>query len=219
MDTASFVFPAVKGVQANRNYYVSMVPLDVMSKVFQFADEELPPELRSQRILNKSRIPEIRDYILCNPENYVFSALTVSVDGEICFEPASDALSQVGTIQIPMTSRFLINDGQHRKAAISEAIKMNPALKHEHISVVFYQDEGLSRSQQMFSDLNRFAIKPTKSINILYNTREESSVIAKKVIDDVKKSVQLYRTDQKLCSRSVQFVQQQMNSFLASFYR
>lgn len=62
---------------------------------------------------------------------------------------------------------------------------MNPALKNEHISVVFYRDEGLLRSQQMFSDLNRYAIKPTKSINILFNSREESSIIAKRVIEEV----------------------------------
>lgn len=35
----------------------------------------------------------------------------------------------------------------------------------------------------MFSDLNRYAIKPTKSINILFNSREESSIIAKAVIE------------------------------------
>lgn len=185
MSSAAFIFPAVKGTQAQREYYISMVPLEVMSKIFQFADEELPPEVRSQRILNKSRIPEIRDYILSNPESYVFSALTVSVDGNMEFQAASDAMSQVGTISISMTSRFLINDGQHRRAAIAEAIKINPALKNEHISVVFYQDEGLLRSQQMFSDLNRYAIKPTKSINILFNSREESSIIAKRIIEEV----------------------------------
>lgn len=80
MDSAAYVFPAVRGTQAQREYYISMVPLDVMSKIFQFADEDLPPEIRAQRILNKSRIPEIRDYILSNPDSYVFSALTVSVD-------------------------------------------------------------------------------------------------------------------------------------------
>lgn len=37
----------------------------------------------------------------------------------------------------------------------------------------------------MFSDLNRYAIKPTKSINILFNSREEASIIAKRVIDEV----------------------------------
>lgn len=185
MSYASFVFPAVKGIQAQREYYVSMVPLEVMAKIFQFADEELPLEVRSQRVLNKSRIPEIRDYILSNPESYVFSALTVSVDGEMEFVAASEEDPQVGTIQITMTSRFLINDGQHRRAAIAEALKWNPALKNEHISVVFYKDEGLQRSQQMFSDLNRYAIKPTKSINILFNSREESSIIAKAVADKV----------------------------------
>ena len=185
MDCASYVFPAVRGTQAQREYYISMVPLDVMSKIFQFADEDLPPEIRAQRILNKSRIPEIRDYILSNPDSYVFSALTVSVDGNMEFMPADETMLQVGTISISMTSRFLINDGQHRRAAIAEAIKMNPSLKNEHISVVFYRDEGLLRSQQMFSDLNRYAIKPTKSINILFNSREETSIIAKRVIDEV----------------------------------
>lgn len=185
MSSATFVFPAVKGIQAQREYYVSMVPLEVIAKIFQFADEELPPEVRSQRILNKSRIPEIRDYILSNPESYVFSALTVSVDGDMIFQAANETTPQIGTINISMTSRFLINDGQHRRAAIAEALKMNPALKNEHISVVFYRDEGLLRSQQMFSDLNRYAIKPTKSINILFNSREESSIIAKRIIEEV----------------------------------
>jgi DNA sulfur modification protein DndB len=185
MNSAAFVFPAVKGTQAQRDYYVSMVPLEVMAKIFQFADEDLPPEVRAQRVLNKARIPEIRDYILSNPETYVFSALTVSVDGDMEFQSASESTPQVGTINIAMTARFLINDGQHRRAAIAEAIKMSPSLKNEHISVVFYRDEGLSRSQQMFSDLNRYAIKPTKSINILFNSREESSIIAKKVSEEV----------------------------------
>lgn len=185
MDCAAFVFPAIKGVQAQHEYYVSMVPLEVIAKILQFADEELPPEARAQRTLNKARIPEIRDYILTNPDSYVFSALTVSVDGKMEFEHISDAAPQIGTVNIAMTSRFLINDGQHRRAAIAEAVKLNPALKSEHISVVFYRDAGLQRSQQMFSDLNRYAIKPTKSINILYNSREESSIIAKTVIENV----------------------------------
>ena len=185
MHSAAFIFPAIKGIQAQKEYYVSMVPLEVITKIFQFADEELPPEVRSQRILNKSRIPEIRDYILSNPDSYVFSALTVSVDGSMDFQSISDIMPQIGIISISMTSQFLINDGQHRRAAIAEALKINPSLKNEDISVVFYHDEGLVCSQQMFSDLNRYAIKPTKSINILFNSREESSIIAKKVIEEV----------------------------------
>ena len=49
MRSAAFVFPAVKGIQAQREYYVSMVPLEVIAKIFQFADEELPPEVRDRK--------------------------------------------------------------------------------------------------------------------------------------------------------------------------
>ena len=182
---AAFIFPAIKGFQAHREYYTSMVPLGIIPQLFQFADEGLPPEIRAQRTLNKSRIPEMADYILSNPDSYVFSSLTVSVDGKLEFKAFNRENPLLGHLHIPMDARFLINDGQHRQAAIAEAIKKNPDLKKEHISVVFYKDEGLQRSQQMFSDLNRYAIRPTKSINILYNSREEESIIAKKVIEDV----------------------------------
>lgn len=93
----------IKGVQAQHEYYVSMVPLEVIAKILQFADEELPPEVRAQRSLNKTRIPEIRDYILNNPDSYVFSALTVSVDGEMTFECISNTTPQIGTISIGAT--------------------------------------------------------------------------------------------------------------------
>lgn len=185
MDSASFIFPAVRGIQAGREYFTSMVPLEIIPRIFQFTDEELPPEVRSQRVLNRARIPEIRDYILNNPDSYVFSALTVSVNGQLDFDPCNADEPNIGHIRIAMNAQFLINDGQHRQAAIAEAIKKNPLLKNEHISVVFYRDEGLSRSQQIFSDLNRYAIRPTKSINILFNSREESSIIARSVMENV----------------------------------
>lgn len=220
MCSAEFVFPAVKGIQAQREYYVLMVPLDAMAKLFQFSDENLPPEIRSQRVLNRACIPEIRDYILSNPESYVFSAMTVSVDGGIKFQSISEFAPQIGNISIPMTSRFLINDGQHRRAAILEAIKANADLREEHISVVFYHDEGLTRSQQIFSDLNRYAIKPTRSTNILFNSREESSIIAKKSPKNPVPFEGLSRrrerkslVGQKQCLHLAQFVQQLMNYF------
>lgn len=185
MNNAAFIFPAVKGIQAKREYYISMVPLDAIPRIFQFIDEDLPAEARSQRILNKARVPEIRDYMLDNLNDYVFSSLTVSVDGDMEFTSISSDDPSIGHIKIDMSARFLINDGQHRSAAIAEAIKKNIELRREQISVVFYHDEGLQRSQQMFSDLNRYAIRPTRSINILFNSREEASIIAKHVVDKV----------------------------------
>lgn len=184
MDSARFSFPAVKGIQANMEYYVTMVPLDCIPKLFTFSDENLSPEIRSQRTLNKSRIPEMCNYILQNPTSYVFSALTASIDGDVCFEPA-EKNSACGILSIAMSSKLLINDGQHRRAAIEAALKKNPDLKYEHISMVLYHDIGLKRSQQMFSDLNRFAIRPTQSLNILYDNRNSASILVKEVISSI----------------------------------
>lgn len=174
-----FAFQAVKGIQANKEYFIAMVPLATIPKLFVFTDEELAPEVRAQRTLNKSRIPEMCNYIIKNPNSYVFSSLTVSVDSDIVFIPISDNTPCLGTMRIPMNAKCLINDGQHRKAAIEAALKKNPKLRYEHISVVFYHDLGLKNSQQMFSDLNRYAIRPTKSLNILYDDRDHLSCLVR----------------------------------------
>jgi len=75
--------------------------------------------------LNRDRLPEIASYITRNPDSYVFSSLTASVDGEMRFEPLAEGLhsDRVGLLRISMDSRFVINDGQHRRAAIDLAMK------------------------------------------------------------------------------------------------
>ena len=171
----TYGFDAIRGIQAGREFYVAMCPLKIIPKLFIFTEFDLPPELRAQRTLRASRIPALKNYILNNPKDYIFSSLTASVDGSMKFEPAPSLGEggKLGRLYVSMESRLLINDGQHRRQAIEEALKENPDLAHEMISVVFFEDKGLVRSQQMFSDLNKNAVKPTKSLSILYDHRDE----------------------------------------------
>ena len=83
----TYAFPAIKGVQAGKNYYTVMVPHKLLVKIFVSDSDDVSPEFRAQRRLNESRIPAIKKYILDNRENYVFSALAASIDGEFEFEP------------------------------------------------------------------------------------------------------------------------------------
>jgi DNA sulfur modification protein DndB len=179
-----YVFPAIRGIQAGREYYVSMCPLRLIPRIFTFDDEELVPELRAQRILNYSRVPEMANYLLENKNDYVFSSITASIDGQVEFEPLGQKgdASRVGSLKIDMNSQFIINDGQHRRAAISEALKKRPELGDETISVVFFVDKGLERCQQMFADLNRYAIRPSSSLGILYDHRDEKAKMSKLVV-------------------------------------
>lgn len=177
-------FPVVKGIQADRVYYIAMVPLKMLSRLFPGEDEYVPPEYRAQRRLNESRIPVISKYILENRKNYVFSALAASIDGEFEFK-AGDVSEEVGVLEVSMDARFLLNDGQHRKAAIIDALREDDTLGEETISVVFYEDKGLSRSQQIFTDLNKHAVKTSNSISELYDSRDPLAVMTRKVISNI----------------------------------
>jgi DNA sulfur modification protein DndB len=177
-------FPAMKGNMGKRDFYVAMIKLSLIPKIFSYHDwAELPPEQRAQRVLQKSRIPEITRYILDNEDGYLFSSLTASYNGEEVFRPSNES-PELGILELPLDSQFVINDGQHRMAAIVEAIKQNPLLASETISVVFFPFEDLDRMQQMFSDLNRTVKVTTKSLNILYDHRD---LLGQLVLDAVEK--------------------------------
>ncbi len=167
-------FEAIRGIQSRTAYYTVMVPLKMVPRLFIFDGEELPADLRAQRVLSRSRVPQIAQYLSDNWDNYILSSLCASVDGDLTFKPAAKdgALRNVGTLSFAMHARIVLNDGQHRRAAIEDAIKTKPALENETISVVIFADRGLERSQQMFADLNMNAVRPSNSLNILYDKRD-----------------------------------------------
>lgn len=179
----AYRFPAVRGRQARREYYIAMVPLRLLSRLFVNDDEYVLPEYRAQRKLNTSRLPVIKRYMLDNRDSYVFSALAASIDGEYQFVASSGA--DTGVLEVDLNAHFLIIDGQHRKAAILEALEEDESLGGETISIVFYEDRGLARSQQMFTDLNKHAVKTSNSIAELYDSRDPLAVATRRVIAQI----------------------------------
>lgn len=182
-------FPAIRGIQAGREYYVAMCPLDTVVRLIKLDsdDETVPPQMRAQRFVNRARVPMIARYMLENSSSYVFSSLTVSVDKAVRFEAAEDhgEPGQLGSLTVPLDATFLINDGQHRRAAIEVALHEKPELRYETISVVIFVDQGLKRSQQLFADLNRYGVRPTPSLSILYDYRDPMALLAQEVAETV----------------------------------
>ena len=168
-------FAANRGIQAGREFYVIMCDFATLVSHFKFdTDPAIPPDMRAQRKIRNTRVPKITAYILENLDNYIFSAITVSVDKKIIFEPMppNDSESKLGHIAIPSSAKILVNDGQHRCSAIRAAYEADERVGSERIAVVVFEDRGLKRSQQMFADLNKHAVKPTKSLGLLYDHRD-----------------------------------------------
>lgn len=179
-------FPAMRGVIGGREYFNCLMHLSAIPKMFTFRDwEEFTPEQREQRILNKNRVPHIARYILDNEEGYLFSSITASYKCEVKFNHI-EGEDSLGTLEMEFEqANFVINDGQHRCAAIAHALKENPALGEETISVLLFPYENLNRVQQMFSDLNRFVVKTSRSLDILYDKRDPLSRIMLEVCEKV----------------------------------
>ncbi|RCK27748.1 DNA sulfur modification protein DndB [Thalassospira lucentensis] len=180
-------FAAIRGVQAGSEYYVVMVPLKMVPKIFAFDSQDLPADLRAQRVLSNVRVPQIAAYLSDNFEEYILSSLCASIDGDLEFSPANDSLQfrNVGVLRLSMTARIILNDGQHRRAAIEEALKTRPKLENETISVVLFVDQGLARCQQMFADLNKNAVRPSGSLNVLYDRRSPLARLSTSVLEAI----------------------------------
>lgn len=187
MSSYVHTFPCVRGMQAGRPCYIAMCPMRLIPRIFVFNEENVPADLRAQRKLNLARVPEISAYLVENKADYTLSAITASINASVQFDPFSDTGSgqNIGTLSIPMDAQILINDGQHRRAAIEQAIQDNPELGYDNIPVLFFIDEGLQRSQQMFADLNKHAVRPSDSISTLYDHRDHISDLARYLVKNV----------------------------------
>jgi DNA sulfur modification protein DndB len=179
-------FPAMKGVMGQRTYYSCLMHLSSIPKMFTFQDWiEFRPEDREQRVLNRKRIPEMARYITENEDGYLFSAITASYQCEVKFKPINNE-DEIGMLEMDFEkANFVINDGQHRCAAIAQALDQHPELGDESISVLLFPYETRERVQQMFSDLNRFVAKTSKSLDILYDKRDPLSFVTLDVCEKV----------------------------------
>jgi len=182
---ACFSLPAIAGKMGSSIYYTVQVPFAQVPQLFKFNQEEVPVELRAQRVLNEKRSGAIADYMEERKYDYTLPALTASVSESMRFDPVQ-GFSNLGMVQIPIGATLLINDGQHRAASIETILeRCHHSFKDQSISVVLFYDQGLERSQQMFADINDKMVKPPKALNILF---DRSNKMNRLVIDSIEKA-------------------------------
>ncbi len=176
-------FPAIKGTQANSEYFTVMCPLKRLKKIFTLDESQFSVDKRAQRLINEARIPEITNYILDQREKYVFSSITACIDGNCEFVSIGDSKHEqrIGTLIIDEDAEIYITDGQHRNAAILEALKEDPSLADETISVVFFANKTLDERQRIFKDLNYYSVKTDGSLSITYDDKPDA-IVSKTII-------------------------------------
>lgn len=179
--------PAMRGKLGSRTYFACLMPMSAVPNLFKFTDwAGFTPEDREQRVLNEKRVPDLRDYILDNEDDYLFSAITASYKSDPVYEEIKNGGDgSLGVLKLRLGDDLIINDGQHRAAGIAAALKENPALGDQTIAVLLFPYENKDRVQQMFSDLNRFVQKTSKSLDILYDKRDPVSAATLDALEEV----------------------------------
>ena len=184
--------PALKGHMGGIDYFVITLPFGVATRYIITTDPNLPPERRENRRPTPARYREISRYIRNNPGDYRFSAITCTFGKDGTKEPmkwdppAEDPNSRIGILTLDQRDPLVIVDGQHRFGAIQDAIEDDPSLGEEDITVVLFPYLTIAAAQQLFSDLNRTAKKTTKSLDILFDSRDVVNRIVQELVKRVR---------------------------------
>ena len=193
--------PAIKAHIGGTDYFSTVMTLGEASRLIGYVEEldnwttETPSELKLQRKLNVSRVEkEMVPYLLDTPDHF-YSSLTVEIrpaisstgqrDVEFSSDTSFPGGIEFGTLTMDGTEMLYALDGQHRLKSIELALKELPELAGEHISVILIPFTGIKQSQLLFSDLNRYARNPSKSISLLFAHRDSAANVSKGLADKV----------------------------------
>lgn len=186
-------FPALRGKMGEMDYALVMMRLGELVKHVGYAEEiqewdgGIPSEFKKQRKLNMSRITnEMVPYLTATPDHF-YAAITAELErpgdpqNKLLFEPSDGGDGTMGVLTLDGSEQVMALDGQHRLKSIELAMKTHPDLSRESIAVILVPGKGYRKSQQLFTDLNRYAKQPSKTLNLLFEHREFFAVVAKEV--------------------------------------
>jgi DNA sulfur modification protein DndB len=193
--------PAIRANMGDTEYFVSAVTLGEAARMVQYVEDvdgwtvETPSELKLQRKLNLQRVEREMVPYLISTDDHFYSALTVEIrpapqdgqQGKVLFSPKDSFPGglEFGMLTLDGTECLYALDGQHRLKSIELAIRQRPELAREHITLVLVPFQSIVRSQTLFSDLNRYAKAPSKSIALLFTHREALARVAKALAQSV----------------------------------
>lgn len=193
--------PAIRTKMGGLEYFVSAVTLGEAARLIDYVEDvddwttETPPQLKLQRKLNLQRVEREMVPYLVDTDDHFYSAVTVEIRPAPNAERETPVIFDIhatfpggvsfGQLTLDGTETLYALDGQHRLKSIALAIRQRPELAREHIALILVPFTSIERSQTLFSDLNRYARSPSKSISLLFTHREPLAQAAKHLAETV----------------------------------
>lgn len=176
---------ALKGHQGDRQMYLLLVTNNELLRNFAAEAEVTDTTERVQRDLDRRHYKDIVGYIIDNPADYLLGAMTYAIDTieETDFIPAGPG-SNIGTLVLPSDARMRCLDGQHRRAAIADAVREDDSVGDDYSAVVLYVEDDYMKRRQMFSDMNATPKVVSKALNITFDSRDPYAKAAQQLAEE-----------------------------------
>ena len=170
--------PAIRGHMGEREYFTTSVGMGELLRIVRYQEDNAPVNeaFSRQRKLNLKRVKnEMVPYLQQNSDHFYNSLVVEHLreagnDHAVRFQPL-EGQGDIGWVELDGTETLETLDGQHRLKSIEMAIKDCPSLRAESISLVIVPHKDVASSQQMFSDLNRYAKHTSKSQTVVFDHR------------------------------------------------
>ncbi|MFE6665739.1 DGQHR domain-containing protein [Streptomyces sp. NPDC057697] len=201
MPSKTFV-PAFEAKVGNWKYYSCLMSYAAVAREINFA-HELGGNQDLGTMIQRgvgTRTTEITNYLLTNENRFLGAIIVAAWGGAPEYIPLEmeknaengDVLSGMdrnfGVLTFDGTHQFFALDGQHRLKAIKDAVKRDPELGREDISVIvvphFDDEEGRRRTRRLFTNINRNAVKTTTQENIALDEDDGFAILTRRLLDD-----------------------------------
>lgn len=166
-----FEYPAIWGLQGETVTIMMSVPAGSLARLL-VSDNYGHVLERSQRELKKRKVKDFYDYLVdaaTNGTPFIIPPLVGNCESDA--EMKCIGNSTVGSVRFPMDASIKLIDGQHRAEGIKDFIRnYNISL---YIPILMTIKLPLGTRKQFFSDINNNASKPSATINMVYNGRDD----------------------------------------------
>jgi DNA sulfur modification protein DndB len=201
MPSKTFV-PAFEAKVGNWTYYSCLMSYAAVAREINFA-HELGGNQDLGTMIQRgvgTRTTEITNYLLTNENRFLGAIIVAAWGGAPEYLPLEmeknsengDVLAGMdrnfGVLTFDGTHQFFALDGQHRLKAIKDAVKRNPELGREDITVIvvphFDDEAGRRRTRRLFTNINRNAVKTTAQENIALDEDDGFAILTRRLLDD-----------------------------------
>ena len=198
----TLLLPALRAAMGDWTYYIASMTLKDLSRRVTTATDLHQPKALDEEIQRslEPRATDIAEYLMRQPQR-LFGTLVIGV-----YEGAPEWLEveinerarpwtkddqrlegTIGLLRLSGSEQLFALDGQHRLRGTQQAIEEDPSLGEEEVAVIFVGHStdpgGLVRTRRLFSTLNRYAKKVSKSDIIRLDEDDAVAIVTRRLLD------------------------------------